>query len=221
MDKFIQIAVNELGQKEITGSQDNPTIVRYAHEAGFTWVNDDETPWCSVFVNWCAKKAGLKGSGKLNARSWLTVGQAVENPEPGDIVVFWRGSLASWEGHVGIFIGFSKDGERIYSLGGNQGNQVSISAYDKKYLLGFRRLAASAMFAIPNKILKKGDKGNDVKALQDALKLSGFNCGTSDGDFGGKTEQAVILLQSTKSGLMPTGVFDAATRDHLASLLTQ
>lgn len=221
MDKLIQLAVQELGQKEISGPAHNPTIVNYAHEAGFTWLNDDETPWCSVFINWCAKKAGLKGSNKLNARSWLNVGQLVENPEPGDIVVFWRGSLASWEGHVGIFMGYSRDGERIYCLGGNQGNQVSISAYDKKFLLGFRRLASSAMLNVPDKTLKKGDKGTDVKALQNALKAAGFDCGTSDGDFGPKTEQAVTLLQSTKHGLTPSGIFDSATRDHLISILSQ
>lgn len=85
MDKILQIAVAELGQKEITGPQYNPTIINYAKEAGFTWVDDDETPWCSIFVNWVAKKAGLKASGKANARSWLLEGLNVDTaPEPGD-----------------------------------------------------------------------------------------------------------------------------------------
>ncbi len=36
------------------------------------------------------------------------------SPLPGDIVIFWRGSPASWEGHVGIFFGFSYEGTRAH-----------------------------------------------------------------------------------------------------------
>ena len=79
MDEILKIAVPELGQKEIPGQQYNRRIVDYAHEAGFTWVNDDETPWCSIFINWVAKKTGLQTSDKLNARSWLLVGLNVDS----------------------------------------------------------------------------------------------------------------------------------------------
>ncbi len=220
MDKLLKIAVAELGQKEIRGPEDNPTIVNYAKEAGFKWVNDDETPWCSIFVNWVAKKAGLKASGKANARSWLLEGINVDNaPEPGDVVIFWRGSPDSWQGHVGFFFGFSIDGDRVYCLGGNQGNQVSVSAYSIDNVLGFRRLAASDMTKLPKAVLKRGDKGNAVKDLQDALKAAGIDCGTSDGDFGPLTEDAVALLQSMKTGLKVDGVYTKATRDFLFEVL--
>ncbi len=143
MDKLIKIAVAELGQKEVRGSGNNPAIVNYAREAGFEWVNDDETPWCSIFMNWVALKAGLVRSRQASARSWLQVGQNKDTaPLPGDIAVFWRNSPASWQGHVGIFFGFSYDGTEIYCLGGNQGDQVSISAYPRETVLGFRRLTA-------------------------------------------------------------------------------
>jgi uncharacterized protein (TIGR02594 family) len=220
MDKLLKIAVAELGQKEISGPAHNPAIVNYAKEAGFTWVNDDETPWCSIFVNWVAKKAGLKGSGKANARSWLLCGKNVDNtPEPGDIVVFWRGSPDSWLGHVGFFFGFSIDGERVYCLGGNQGNQVSVSAYSIENVLGFRRLVPSGIVSLPAPVLKKGDKGDKVKDLQDALKEAGFDCGTSDGDFGTRTENAVKLLQSMKTGLPVNGVYNKETKDLLFEVL--
>jgi len=220
MDKLIKIAVNELGQKEISGTAHNPNIVNYAKEAGFEWINDDETPWCSIFVNWCAKQAGLKGSGKANARSWLKVGTKVDNaPEPGDVVIFWRGSPDSWKGHVGFFFGYAKDQSRVYTLGGNQGDQVSISAYPSSTVLGFRRLAASTLVSVPDKTLKLGDTGNDVKALQDALKMADFDCGTSDGDFGNQTIKAVKALQSTSGHLKIDGVFGAGTRAFLLELL--
>jgi uncharacterized protein (TIGR02594 family) len=220
MDKLLKIAVAELGQKEISGSGNNPTIVKYAKEAGFSWVNDDETPWCSIFVNWVAMKAGLQRSKKANARSWLLTGLNVDNaPEPGDIVVFWRGSPDSWTGHVGIFFGFSISGERVYCLGGNQGNQVSVSAYSFDQVLGFRRLAPSTMLLLPDPVLQNGDRGDAVKALQNALKAIGIDCGTSDGIFGSMTENAVVLLQSMETGLAVDGVYNDATRDYLFEVL--
>lgn len=223
MDQIFKIAVAELGQKEITGPEDNPSIVNYAKESGFEWVDDDETPWCSIFVNWVAKKAGVVRSKAANARSWLLVGKNIDTaPEPGDIVIFWRESLYSPKGHVGIFFGFSINGDKVYCLGGNQGNQVSVSAYSKDNVLGFRRLTSSSdIINLPDIILRKGDKGDNVKALQDSLKAVGINCGTSDGDFGNKTENVVIQLQTMKTGLTIDGVFNEDTRNFLFEILNQ
>ena len=105
---------------------------------GYEWVKDDETAWCSAFVNWVCKKANLEYSGALNARSWLNIGCEVANPEIGDLVVFWRGDPNGWQGHVAFFIREAKN--HIYVLGGNQNNQVKISAYPKSRLLKYRRL---------------------------------------------------------------------------------
>jgi uncharacterized protein (TIGR02594 family) len=222
MDTIFKIAVAELGQKEIIGSVNNPAIVNYAREAGFPWVNDDETPWCSIFVNWVAKKAGLQGSNQANARSWLLTGMHVDNtPEPGDIVVFWRDQPDSWQGHVGIFFGFSIDNKRVYCLGGNQGNQVSLSAYPKETVLGFRRLSCPVVIDLPDKILKKGDTGDDVKTLQNALRSVGIDCGTCDGNFGPLTDGAVRKLQSMKTNLAIDGVFEKFTRIFLIEILKQ
>ncbi len=223
MDKLFKIAVAELGQKEVQGSGNNPAIVNYAREAGFDWVNDDETPWCSIFLNWVAMKAGLARSKQVNARSWLLVGQHTDaSPLPGDVVVFWWGSPTSWEGHVGIFLGFSHNGAKVYCLGGNQGNQVSISAYPRDTVLGFRRLAATpGMIDIPDAPLRRGDRGDAVKALQDALKAAGIDCGTSDGDFGPLTETAVKQLQSMKYGLTIDGIYNENTRNFLLEILNR
>jgi uncharacterized protein (TIGR02594 family) len=137
---ILKMALLEYGVKEIAGANHNPTIVKYSKDIGFGGVIDDETAWCSIFVNWCAMKVGLERSKKLNARSWLTIGEKAKKPQPGDVVVFWRTSPESWKGHVALFINYSEDKKFIYCLGGNQQNQVKISAYDANRLLTFRRL---------------------------------------------------------------------------------
>ena len=136
--KHLSIALKEFGVKEIAGKSHNSEVLKYFTETGHEWVKDDETAWCSAFANWVCKKAGLEYSGALNARSWLNIGCEVDTPEVGDVVVFWRGNPDGWQGHVAFFVRQTKDW--IYVLGGNQNNQVKISAYHKNRLLGYRRL---------------------------------------------------------------------------------
>jgi peptidoglycan hydrolase-like protein with peptidoglycan-binding domain len=148
------------------------------------------------------------------------VGTKVTNPEPGDVVVYWRESINSWKGHVGIFMGFSKDGSLVYTLGGNQGNAVSISAYKADEVLGFRRLTnASKIVKLPEPTLKKGSTGNEVILLQDILKMLGYEVGTSDGDFGAKTENGLKLLQSTNKNIAVSVVYDQAAKEYINELL--
>ncbi len=140
MEDLLEIALNEYGVEEVVGGQHNATIVNYFKDIGHSWVKNDETAWCSTFINWCAKKAGYEYTKKLNARSWLDIGEEIEKPQVGDIVIFWRGSRDSWKGHVAIFINYDEDDRHVNVLGGNQGNMVKITSYDKGRVLGFRRL---------------------------------------------------------------------------------
>jgi len=136
MKTVIEIALAEYGTKEIVGKLNNQTIVNYAKETGATWVNDDETPWCAIFMNWVFMKARFSLSREVNARSWLKKGKETEDPKTGDIVIFKRGN-STWQGHVGLFISF--EGLYVNVLGGNQSNQVKISRYKKSDVLGYRR----------------------------------------------------------------------------------
>ena len=126
------------GLKEVFGKQHNPEIVKMFHEIGYRWVNDDETAWCSAALNYFCFKLSYKRSGKLDARSWLKVGTEVKVPAMGDIVVLWRDNPNGWQGHVGLFI--SNDTDKIYVLGGNQDNMISIKPYHKSRVLGYRKI---------------------------------------------------------------------------------
>lgn len=133
------LAQDHLGTKEIPGSRHNNKIVGWLRRLA-AWINEDETPWCSAFVDAMAAEAGYERSGKLNARSWLAVGQDIplEKARPGDVAILWRGNRAGWEGHVGFYVSQTAGG--LSMLGGNQGNAVSIATYPKTRLLGIRRL---------------------------------------------------------------------------------
>lgn len=218
MEQLLKIAFNELGTEEIVGTEHNPEVLKYAKETKIKGITSDEIPWCSTFVNWVAWKSGLQFSGKANARSWLNIGTKVTSPEPGDVVVFWRESPQSWKGHVGIFLGVSPDRKRVYCLGGNQGNRVSVSAYRLNTVLSYQRLAPVKKLIIPDPPLQKGSAGPAVVALQDALKLLNINVGTSDGDFGKKTEAGIKELQTRKPNLSIDGIYNEETRDLLESL---
>ena len=135
----MKTAFGEYGVKEIRGENDHPQIVRYFSEIGFDGEKlKDETAWCSAYANWVAKTAGYEFSGRLNARSWLDVGEQTTNPEFGDVVVLWREKKRGWKGHVGFYIRQTMD--QIYILGGNQNNSVCIKPYPKQRLLGYRKL---------------------------------------------------------------------------------
>jgi len=134
-----KVARSYLGLKEYPGAKHNDVIVDFAAAVGHSWVKDDETPWCASFVGAVLAQVGLPHTGKLNARSYLTWGDAVdlEDAEPGDIVVFWRGSPSAATGHVGFYAGRADNGG-IIVLGGNQGNKVSKATYPADRLLAVR-----------------------------------------------------------------------------------
>jgi uncharacterized protein (TIGR02594 family) len=139
MNEILTEMLSNYGLSEIDGPLAHPDIMRFFHDIGFDWVKDDSTAWCSAALNYFAKKHGYERSGKLDARSWLKVGELVLEPKMGDIVVFWRESYASWKGHVAIYI--NSNDKYIWCLGGNQNNSISIMAYPRDRLLGYRRLS--------------------------------------------------------------------------------
>lgn len=136
--EIIKKALSQYGVTEFKGPMHNPEVVKYFDEIGHEWVENDETAWCSAFVNWVCCQLGLEMSNKLNARSWLNIGEVVQDPQLGDVVVFWREKKSSWKGHVGFYV--SENRNYIYLLGGNQENMVKIKKYPKSRVLGYRRI---------------------------------------------------------------------------------
>ena len=154
MKTAYDLAKAEIGTKEIPGPQHNPKVVTYFSEVGHAWVKDDETAWCAAFVGAMLKRAGLPQTGKLNARSYLDWGKPVEikDAQPGDIVVLWRGSPDSWQGHVGFFV--RAFGDEVIILGGNQANAVNERPYAISRVLSIRTMRAARSSAAKSTTLQ-------------------------------------------------------------------
>jgi peptidoglycan hydrolase-like protein with peptidoglycan-binding domain len=67
-------------------------------------------------------------------------------------------------------------------------------------------------------LLRRGVRGDQVRALQYLLDLLGFDPGPIDGSFGTRTDRAVTAFQRTRS-LRPDGIVGTQSRSALAAAL--
>lgn len=201
----LEIAQSYIGTAEGPGPEDNPAIMAMYASVGHDWVEHDSVAWCAAFVGHCLEKAGLRSTRRLNARSYLDWGIPVDlaDAQPGDIVVFSRGSK-SWQGHVGFFV--KTAGATIEVLGGNQSDAVTIQRYAKSRLLGVRRAGNVA----PAVTLS-------VREVQARLKALGYHeVGQVDGQVGPRTRAAILAFRDD-TGLPLVPIIDVALTEALAS----
>jgi len=130
--------LSHYGLSEVSGPKSNPELIAMGEDLGFDIEDDSTTAWCSLAMNYYAKKCGYEITNSLSARSWLKMPIMVLKPQVGDIVVLWRVSSSDWRGHVGIFVNW--DEKFVYVLGGNTNNMISIAPYSRNRILGFRQL---------------------------------------------------------------------------------
>lgn len=82
--------------------------------------------------------------------------------------------------------------------------------------------APSATTSTPRSYLMKGDKGTEVKTMQENLIYVGYSCGNfgADGDFGVSTDKAVREFQK-ENGLTVDGKYGATSKKKLEELVTK
>ncbi len=134
---WLALAESDVGLSEVTGSKDNPLILKMFADCGHPEVDHDETAWCAARVGSCLVRAGLPTPPKavnLMARSYLNYGTPCE-PKPGAIAVWARGRPPS--GHVNIVVDVLGDGT-IRCIDGNSGNRVAYTTRNAKDALAFR-----------------------------------------------------------------------------------
>lgn len=138
---WLTIAMEECkrGVREWKDPGENPRILEYINlvKPEYAESDGDEVDWCSAFVNWCFEQCDIKGTGKLNATSWLGFGgEGLATPRRGCVVVLYR-TPDPMLGHVGFYIG--ETGNHVAVLGGNQSGDVmvSVQGFPKKDLRGY------------------------------------------------------------------------------------
>lgn len=224
VQEVLNKASNEIGVKE---SPPNSNSVKYNNVFYGRAVHDHDVsptvtyPWCCSFVWWVLSSCGIKVP---KTASCMTLGQwfkdqgrwYTSDPKPGDVVFFHFKTNNRWTNHVGIVTGIR--GKEIETIEGNTSvnsddNGGAVMARRRSsHIVGYGRPQYSEqpeMSLDLKPILKRGDKGNYVKAWQEYLKTCNIDIGPSgaDGDFGPYTERAVKLYQRTK-GLPVTGIID-------------
>lgn len=132
---WLHFALNEIGVKEIAGALANARINLY-HAITTLRATSDEVPWCASYTCWCLEKAGVKSPRSAAARDFLNWGEVVVSPFIGCVVVIARASANPKSAHVGFW--FGENEEHVFILSGNQGNQVSVAAFNKNQILGYR-----------------------------------------------------------------------------------
>ena len=231
--KVIKIAEGEVG---VTESPKNSNKQKYGKEYG---VNG--TAWCCQFVWWVFKHAGASplfyGGGKTawvpsvrkhytQKGKWIRRGNGT--PKPGDIIIFGNRDDSGSGKHIGIVTKVTSS--TVYTIEGNttktgysaNGGMVAAKSYSRSNanIAGYCSIdyddKEKETVEVTVEMLKKGSKGDNVKALQILLIGYGFNCGKygTDGDFGSATDEAVRNYQKAK-GLTVDGIVGKNTWNKL------
>jgi uncharacterized protein (TIGR02594 family) len=125
--KWIAEARKYIGLKEIKGSRHNPIILSWLKKLK-AWWNDDEHPWCGLFVGYCLQEANVPiPKHWYRALDYLNYGTRLIQPAYGCVAVKSR----KGGGHVCFVVGQTKEG-KLVCLGGNQNDSVSYALYDKE-----------------------------------------------------------------------------------------
>lgn len=178
--------------------------------------------WCATFVSAVAIKIGYTdiiptecGCGEM-VKLLQKMGAWIENenrtPNPGDILFYdWQdngvGDNTGWPDHVGI-VEKAENG-KITVIEGNYKKGVNrrVLAVNAKNIRGYgvpkyeAEPKADKAVSVDLPVLKKGSKGDSVKAMQILLIGYGYNLGGygADSSFGGATEKALKSYQSANS----------------------
>lgn len=169
----MDFALTKLGKGE---APDRDDLKKYLATGGAN-LDPKTTAWCAAFVNSSLAQAGITGTGSNMARSFLKWGEAVEQPQKGDLAVFSRGNPNSPFGHVAFYDSTTPDG-RIRVLGGNQSDAVSYANYDPGKLLGYRRAPeggptiSSQIAANPSQSAPQQAPGSPAPALPSPINVN-------------------------------------------------
>lgn len=148
-----------IGQKEYPGAANNPWIVSLWKKIKRGGIKSDAVPWCAAFTGAMLENVGIISSRFESARSYMIWGVPLKVPALGCIAVFARAG----GGHVGFVVADDGNG-RLLILGGNQGDRVSISPFDKNRVIGYRWPTAVPIPSDPLRIIGSAQRSSTNEA---------------------------------------------------------
>jgi hypothetical protein len=145
---YLQAAFVDLEAKvrEVPGrgkKNAHPSILAAFKAAGWEEIVDDETSWCAAKMCQWQASDGLPmppiRDERLMGLAWEKMGRAVEleDAERGDICTFYYAGRDTWKRHVCYFLGV--EGKKIWVIGGNQQNGVTVMSWPISELSKIRR----------------------------------------------------------------------------------
>ena len=133
---WLAAAWAEFGVREIPGKDDVPEILRLLPRGRrHAMPRLRRRPGAQLSPARCSSAAGVTGTAFASGEILSRLGDRPRAPRLGAIAVLSRGNDPT-TGHVGFVLGEAAD--KLYLLGGNQGDAVTVAAFDKARLLGFR-----------------------------------------------------------------------------------
>lgn len=130
--RWLELARADVGVRETLGPNDAPWIRRMWAALSGSWLLGQ--PWCGGAAARWMQLAGLPiPKNYFRAKAWLDWGTPQAVPAVGSVVVFERVG----GGHVGFVVGKTPKG-LLLVLGGNQNDQVKVSAFDPSRVSGYR-----------------------------------------------------------------------------------
>ena len=234
--KMVELAQSWVGIKEgSTGHKEILAIYNSQNPLPRGYKMTTKDAWCAATTTALAVKLGYTDIVPCECSCTRLISIAkdmgiwVENesitPTPGMLCLYdWddngKGDNTGNPEHIGIVE--SVGGGQFVVIEGNYDNAVKrrTLTVNGKYLRGFIAPKYDAETDVkptdnnePNlRTLRKGDKGDDVKALQILLIGYGYSCGSYgvDGSFGSATDKAVRAYQKDK-GLSVDGIVGPKT----------
>ena len=197
---WFQAALHEIGFHETGNNQGIDRYIAMAH------CGASGDPWCAIFANAMLESSGTPGTRSPSSQSFRADPGYVQLSAPalGCIVVFWRISKSSGQGHVGFYRG--EDTGHIWTLGGNENDMVQIEALPKDSatfgLIGYWWPKSVALPTGGPVLMPTGSPANIQTAPSDAAPSpSGRQINITATVFGGQKSAYGPAIDDSKPGV--------------------